>query len=203
LTCRFDSQLEPKQGLFIGLLGSHERSSSLHFDLARVLAQEDGKRDADVIRYLDTADRIAPQRIRPDPIARDLVVILDRRARRRPWSWTACVTASVLAARVNGVWTTRADLPRIVLRVNAAEQPPKIEHRPHHKRRTIHGPGAPGMQLSAVDMAGTDAAPRTGHRSHPRDNAARARDTRIPARGSWPSGPQQGRQTSTGFWSVG
>jgi transcriptional regulator with XRE-family HTH domain len=69
----------------IAALGSHERSSSLHFDLARVLAQEDGRRDTEVIRYLDTADRIAPQRIRSDPIARDLVVILDRRARRRPW----------------------------------------------------------------------------------------------------------------------
>ncbi|MGH3998398.1 MAG: hypothetical protein ACRDTJ_13140, partial [Pseudonocardiaceae bacterium] len=69
----------------IATLGSRERSSSLYFDLARVLAQEDGPRDADVIRYLDTADRIAPQRIRGDPIARDLVVTLDRRAPRRVW----------------------------------------------------------------------------------------------------------------------
>lgn len=69
----------------IAALGSRERSSSLHFDFARVLAQEDGPRDADVIRYLDTADRIAPQRMRNDPIARDLVVILDRRATRRVW----------------------------------------------------------------------------------------------------------------------
>jgi hypothetical protein len=69
----------------IATLGSRERSSSLHFDLARVLAQENGKRDADVIRHLDTADRIAPQRIRNDPIARDLVLTLDRRAPRRVW----------------------------------------------------------------------------------------------------------------------
>ncbi|MBV9030468.1 MAG: helix-turn-helix transcriptional regulator [Pseudonocardiales bacterium] len=69
----------------IAALGSRERSSSLHFDLARVLAQEDGPRDADVIRHLDTADRIAPQRIRSDPIARDLVLTLDRRAERRVW----------------------------------------------------------------------------------------------------------------------
>ena len=69
----------------IAALGSRERSSSLHFDLARVLAQEGGARDADVIRYLDTADRIAPQRIRSDPIARDLVRVLDRRAKRRVW----------------------------------------------------------------------------------------------------------------------
>lgn len=29
--------------------------------------------------------RIAPQRIRSDPLARDLVLTLDRRARRRVW----------------------------------------------------------------------------------------------------------------------
>ncbi|MGH3792649.1 MAG: hypothetical protein ACRDQ9_18010, partial [Pseudonocardiaceae bacterium] len=69
----------------IAALGSRERSSSLHFDLARLLAQEDGPRDADVIRHLDTADRIAPQRIRSDPIARELVLTLDRRATRRVW----------------------------------------------------------------------------------------------------------------------
>jgi len=34
---------------------------------------------------LDAADRAAPQRIRPDPMARDLVATLDRRARRRVW----------------------------------------------------------------------------------------------------------------------
>jgi hypothetical protein len=41
--------------------------------------------DADVIRHLDTADRTAPQRIRNDPIARDLVLTLDRRAKRQAW----------------------------------------------------------------------------------------------------------------------
>jgi hypothetical protein len=69
----------------IEALGSRERSSSLHFDFARVLAQEDGPRDGDAIRHLDTADRIAPQRIRSDPLARDLVLALDRRVRRRVW----------------------------------------------------------------------------------------------------------------------
>jgi hypothetical protein len=69
----------------IDALGSRERSSSLHFDFARVLAQEGGSRDGDSIRHLDTADRIAPQRIRSDPLARDLVLTLDHRARRRVW----------------------------------------------------------------------------------------------------------------------
>jgi hypothetical protein len=69
----------------IDALGSRERSSSLHFDFARVLAQEGGPRDGDAIRHLDTADRIAPQRIRSDPLARELVLTLDRRARRRVW----------------------------------------------------------------------------------------------------------------------
>jgi transcriptional regulator with XRE-family HTH domain len=69
----------------IDALGSQERSSSMHFDLSRVLAQEGGPRDGDAIRHLDTADRIAPQRIRSDPLARDLLLTLDRRARRRVW----------------------------------------------------------------------------------------------------------------------
>ncbi len=53
--------------------------------LARGYAQAEGDRDGEAIRHLDTADRIAPTRIRNDPIARDLVVILDRRARRQVW----------------------------------------------------------------------------------------------------------------------
>jgi transcriptional regulator with XRE-family HTH domain len=69
----------------IDALGSRERSSSLHFDFARVLAQEGGPRDGDSIRHLDTADRIAPQRIRSDPMARDLVLTLDRRTKHRVW----------------------------------------------------------------------------------------------------------------------
>lgn len=36
-------------------------------------------------QHLDTADRLAPQRIRNDPIARDLVLNLDRQAPRRVW----------------------------------------------------------------------------------------------------------------------
>ncbi len=69
----------------IDALGSRERASSLHFDFARVLAQENGPRDGDSIRHLDTADRIAPQRMRSDPLARDLALMLDRRATRRVW----------------------------------------------------------------------------------------------------------------------
>jgi hypothetical protein len=61
------------------------RRSRLHFDLARGYAQAEGDRDSEAIRHLDTADRIAPTRIRNDPIARDLVLTLDRRARRRVW----------------------------------------------------------------------------------------------------------------------
>ncbi|MDQ3989208.1 MAG: helix-turn-helix transcriptional regulator [Actinomycetota bacterium] len=69
----------------VAALGSAERSSSLHLDLARALVQDGGTRDGEAIRYLDSADRIAPQRIRNDPIARELVTTLDRRARRRVW----------------------------------------------------------------------------------------------------------------------
>jgi transcriptional regulator with XRE-family HTH domain len=66
-------------------LGSKDRIAALHFDLARCWAQAEGARDGDAIRHLDMADRIAPTRIRNDPIARDLVLDLDRRARRRVW----------------------------------------------------------------------------------------------------------------------
>jgi transcriptional regulator with XRE-family HTH domain len=61
------------------------RRSRLHLDLARGYAQAEGDRDGEAIRHLDTADRIAPTRIRNDPIARALVVILGRRARRQVW----------------------------------------------------------------------------------------------------------------------
>lgn len=70
-------------------LGSPERSSSLHLDCARALVQEGRDRDAEAIRHLDAADRLAPQRIRMDPVARDLVLTLDRRAPRRVWELLA------------------------------------------------------------------------------------------------------------------
>ncbi|MGH3942266.1 MAG: hypothetical protein ACRDTG_27335, partial [Pseudonocardiaceae bacterium] len=67
------------------VLASADRRSGLHLDLARGWAQAEGVRDAEAIRHLDTADRIAPTRVRNDPIARDLVAELDRRARRSVW----------------------------------------------------------------------------------------------------------------------
>jgi transcriptional regulator with XRE-family HTH domain len=62
-----------------------DRRAALHFDLARAYGQAEGARDSAAIRHLDRADRIAPQRIRHDPVARDLVRELDRRARLRAW----------------------------------------------------------------------------------------------------------------------
>ena len=59
--------------------------AGVHLDLSRAYAQSGGDRDAEALQHIDTADRIAPTRIRNDPIARDLVVALDRRARRRVW----------------------------------------------------------------------------------------------------------------------
>jgi len=66
-------------------LKSPDRSAALSFDLARALVQDGAHRDAEAIRHLDTADRLAPVRLRNDPIARDLVLILHRRAKRRVW----------------------------------------------------------------------------------------------------------------------
>ncbi|MGH3814198.1 MAG: helix-turn-helix domain-containing protein [Pseudonocardiaceae bacterium] len=71
--------------LDVAALNSQERSSALFFDLARALVQDGAQRDAEAIRHLDSADRLAPTRIRNDPIARDLVRTLDRRARRQVW----------------------------------------------------------------------------------------------------------------------
>jgi transcriptional regulator with XRE-family HTH domain len=69
----------------LDVLGSKDRIAALHLDLARSWAQAEGDRDSEAVRYLDAADRIAPARMRNDPIARDLVLTLDRRARRRVW----------------------------------------------------------------------------------------------------------------------
>ncbi len=69
----------------LSVFGSKARESFVLFDLARSWAQAEGARDADVIRHLDTADRLAPLQLRNDPIALDLVRTLDRRATRRSW----------------------------------------------------------------------------------------------------------------------
>jgi transcriptional regulator with XRE-family HTH domain len=71
--------------LDVSALDSQERCGALHLDAARALMQGVPDRDAEAIRHLDTADRLAPQRTRLHPIARDLVIDLDRRARRRVW----------------------------------------------------------------------------------------------------------------------
>jgi transcriptional regulator with XRE-family HTH domain len=62
-----------------------DRRAALHFDLARAYGQAEGSRDTAALRHLDLADRIAPLRIRNDPVARELVHDLDRRARLRAW----------------------------------------------------------------------------------------------------------------------
>ncbi|GAB3479417.1 helix-turn-helix domain-containing protein [Amycolatopsis cihanbeyliensis] len=62
-----------------------DRKAALHFDLARAYAQAEGARDGDAVRHLDLADRIAPQRIRHDPVSRELLAELDTRVKRRSW----------------------------------------------------------------------------------------------------------------------
>ncbi|NYH77179.1 transcriptional regulator with XRE-family HTH domain [Actinopolyspora biskrensis] len=78
-----------RAGLDVTALGSRERASSIHFDLARALTQHDRTRDAEAVRHLDAADRIAPQRLRPDPLARELIAQLTRRAARPSWELTS------------------------------------------------------------------------------------------------------------------
>ncbi len=74
-----------REPINLDTLSSKDRIAALHFDLARSWAQAEGDRDNEAIRHLDMADRLAPQRLRNDPIGRDLVLTLDRRARRRVW----------------------------------------------------------------------------------------------------------------------
>lgn len=69
----------------LGVFDSANRVAAWHFDLARAFAQEDGRRDLDAIRHLDTAERTAPQRLHHDPIARELLCELDGRARTTVW----------------------------------------------------------------------------------------------------------------------
>lgn len=67
------------------VLKSADRVAALHFDLARAHAQAGGSQDGEALRHVDAADRLAPLRIRQDPLTRELLSSLDRRARRRVW----------------------------------------------------------------------------------------------------------------------
>jgi len=69
----------------LSVFGSKGRVAYVHFDLARAWAQAKGRRDLDAVRALDTADRLAPVRLRNDPMARELLSVLHRRAPRRVW----------------------------------------------------------------------------------------------------------------------
>lgn len=61
------------------------RRSRFHLDMARAYAQAGGDRDIPAIRHLDAADRIAAGRTRVDPMARELVLSMRRRAKRSVW----------------------------------------------------------------------------------------------------------------------
>jgi transcriptional regulator with XRE-family HTH domain len=69
----------------LSVFRSRDREAGVHFDLARAWSQADGDRDQQAIRALDAADKAAPLRVRNDPIARDLVIDLHRRSKRRVW----------------------------------------------------------------------------------------------------------------------
>lgn len=66
-------------------LTSADRKAALHFDWARAYSQAGGSRDLQALQHLDLADRIAPQRIRHDPVAHGLVTALEQRANRQIW----------------------------------------------------------------------------------------------------------------------
>ncbi|MBO0810278.1 MAG: hypothetical protein J2P32_18455, partial [Actinobacteria bacterium] len=49
-----------REPIAVELLASTDRHAALHFDLARCNAHADGNRDAQALRHLDSADRLAP-----------------------------------------------------------------------------------------------------------------------------------------------
>jgi hypothetical protein len=87
----------------LSVFGSRDREVSVHFDLARAWSQAEGARDGNALRALDTADRIAPVRVRNDPLARDLVLTLDRRARRRVWELDSLRNRFGIGGQVRGM----------------------------------------------------------------------------------------------------
>jgi hypothetical protein len=60
-----------REPIGLGILGSKDRITALHFDLARCWAPAEGDRGNEAILHLDTADRIAPTRVRNDALRRD------------------------------------------------------------------------------------------------------------------------------------
>jgi transcriptional regulator with XRE-family HTH domain len=72
-----------RSDLDLSAIGSAEREASLQLNLARALVYSRADRDGEAVRHLDTADRLAPQRVRVDPMARELVSVMHRRARHR------------------------------------------------------------------------------------------------------------------------
>jgi hypothetical protein len=69
----------------LSVLDSKCREGYVRFALARCWVQAEGARDAEALRALDTADRLAPVVIRNDPIAREMVRTLHERATRSVW----------------------------------------------------------------------------------------------------------------------
>lgn len=88
--------------LDVEALGSRTASSEMYLDLARALVQDGPDRDSEAIRHLDNADRLAPQRIRMNPIARDLLTDLNQRARHRVWELDSLCNRFGLSGRSRG-----------------------------------------------------------------------------------------------------
>lgn len=70
----------------VAALGSRDRRTGVHLDLGRAWSQDPSPaHDIAVVRHIDTADRLSPVRVRQDPVVRDIVRAVDRRARRSWW----------------------------------------------------------------------------------------------------------------------
>jgi transcriptional regulator with XRE-family HTH domain len=82
-------KVQPDSADLSAFAESPDRIAAWHYDLARALAQEGGSRDHEAIRYLDIAERTAPQRVHHDPMARELLFQLNGRALTARWELTS------------------------------------------------------------------------------------------------------------------
>lgn len=69
----------------LSVFDSKERVAYVYLDLAEAWAQAQGLRDDQALRALDTADRLNPVRMRHSLYARNVLLTLDQRLRRRSW----------------------------------------------------------------------------------------------------------------------
>jgi hypothetical protein len=135
-------------------LGSPDRVAAVHFDLARAYAQAGGARDGEALRHIDKADRVAPVRMRQDPLARELIATGARcgRSRGRP--------GRRRGARRHGMATARARPGSV-----PAPAPPRPPSRPWRRSGSACSPSTSRACMGGAWAAGGGPGLPTGGRA--------------------------------------